>query len=315
MPASPETLSPIAVVERETGIAKDTLRVWERRYGFPDPVRGPTGDRLYPDTQIARLRLIKRLLDSGHRPGQLMKFDSPALEALAAVPQESAVESVAAPDLNAIVDRVRRHDVSGLRQLLSQLISRQGLQRFVADTLPALNEVVGEAWSRGDLEVFEEHLYTEQMQAQLRQAIAALPPASEHPRVLLTSVPEEQHALGLLMLEALYTLENAYCVSLGTQTPLAEIAAAVRAHRIDVVALSFSAAFPHRQIAPLLADLRRRLPADTELLAGGGGLRRAEAPEGVHCAHTLTGALDYLVAWRDRHPELLRGPLRQTTAA
>jgi DNA-binding transcriptional MerR regulator len=29
----------IGVIERDTGIGRDTLRVWERRYGFPDPVR------------------------------------------------------------------------------------------------------------------------------------------------------------------------------------------------------------------------------------------------------------------------------------
>jgi hypothetical protein len=30
-----KTLMNIAAVERETGLGKDTLRVWERRYGFP----------------------------------------------------------------------------------------------------------------------------------------------------------------------------------------------------------------------------------------------------------------------------------------
>jgi hypothetical protein len=294
-----ESLTPIAVVERETGIAKDTLRVWERRYGFPRPVRGPAGDRLYPETQVARLRLIKRLLDSGHRPGKVMQADPATLEALVADPTPAAADpAVGAADLGGVVERVRRHDVLGVRQQLSHLISRQGLQRFVLDTLPQLNEQVGEAWSRGELEVFEEHLYTEHMQVQLRQAIAGLPPADGHPRVLLTSVPEEQHALGLLMLEALFTLENATCVSLGTQTPLADIAAAVRAHRIEVVALSFSAAFPFRQIAPLLADLRRRLPPEVELWAGGGGVRRAEAPEGTSFAQSLPDAIGMLQAWR-----------------
>ncbi|MGE0106807.1 MAG: MerR family DNA-binding transcriptional regulator, partial [Thiomonas sp.] len=38
----------IAAVERDTGIGKDTLRVWERRYGFPQPHRDASGDRLYP---------------------------------------------------------------------------------------------------------------------------------------------------------------------------------------------------------------------------------------------------------------------------
>ena len=59
----------IASVEKETGLSKDTLRMWERRYGFPAPGRDPAGDRLYPAGQVERLRLIKRLIDQGHRPG------------------------------------------------------------------------------------------------------------------------------------------------------------------------------------------------------------------------------------------------------
>lgn len=34
------TLLSIAAVERDTGLTKDTLRVWERRYGFPTPRAG-----------------------------------------------------------------------------------------------------------------------------------------------------------------------------------------------------------------------------------------------------------------------------------
>ncbi|RYD60733.1 MAG: MerR family transcriptional regulator, partial [Verrucomicrobiaceae bacterium] len=52
----------IAAVERDTGISKETLRVWERRYGFPAPERDASGERLYPSEQVQRLRLVKRLL-------------------------------------------------------------------------------------------------------------------------------------------------------------------------------------------------------------------------------------------------------------
>ena len=35
----------IAAVERDTGLSKDVLRVWERRYGFPAPTRDDNGER------------------------------------------------------------------------------------------------------------------------------------------------------------------------------------------------------------------------------------------------------------------------------
>jgi hypothetical protein len=63
----PITMS-ISAVERDTGLSKDTLRIWERRYGFPMPDRDNLGERSYPFEQVERLRTIKRLLDAGHRP-------------------------------------------------------------------------------------------------------------------------------------------------------------------------------------------------------------------------------------------------------
>ena len=62
MPPEIAALS-IAAVERETGLAKDTLRVWEKRYGFPAPLRDAAGDRLYPSAQVVQLKLIRRLSD------------------------------------------------------------------------------------------------------------------------------------------------------------------------------------------------------------------------------------------------------------
>ena len=59
---------PISAVERETGLSKDTLRMWERRYGFPAPGRDAQGERVYPAEQVARLRQLRRLIHAGHRP-------------------------------------------------------------------------------------------------------------------------------------------------------------------------------------------------------------------------------------------------------
>ena len=36
----------ITAVERETGLSKDVLRMWERRYGYPKPDRDANGERL-----------------------------------------------------------------------------------------------------------------------------------------------------------------------------------------------------------------------------------------------------------------------------
>lgn len=55
----------IGAVSRMTGIAPDTLRIWERRYDIVTPERTPAGGRLYSQEQISRLALVKNLVDAG----------------------------------------------------------------------------------------------------------------------------------------------------------------------------------------------------------------------------------------------------------
>ena len=73
---------PISVVERETGIPKDLLRMWERRYGFPEPARDAQGDRVYPREQVDKLRAVRRLMDQGFRPGKIIHLEAEELARL-----------------------------------------------------------------------------------------------------------------------------------------------------------------------------------------------------------------------------------------
>ncbi|WKB55827.1 MerR family transcriptional regulator [Eleftheria terrae] len=287
----------IAAVERDVGLSKDVLRVWERRYGFPAPARDANGERLYPADQVDRLRRIKRLMDQGHRPGRLLTLPPEELDALTSAGTPAAQDD-GGDGLAALVGLVRRHEKDAFLQALQQRLAREGLQRFVQDTVAPLAGRIGADWEEGRLQVFEEHLFTELTGRVLQQAIASVP-GGRAPRVLLTTVPNEQHAMGLLMVEAVLALEGATCISLGTQMPLLEIARAADAHRVDLVALSFSAAFPARQVAGLLHQLRALLPAQVGLWAGGRGVSRATGAEGIRVLHTLDEAVAAVAAWRE----------------
>jgi DNA-binding transcriptional MerR regulator/methylmalonyl-CoA mutase cobalamin-binding subunit len=266
----------IAAVERDTRIGKDTLRVWERRYGFPVPLRDSNGERLYPLDQVERLRHIKRLLDAGWRPGRVVGLPLADLQTIgdlarasspAALPRDdSALEA----EPQALYTLLRAHDVIGLRRALMQSLLRRGLGHFVGEVVSPLLVEIGQAWSRGQLAIFEEHLCSEAIETVLRSAIASAPEAAADgtPRVLLTTFPDEQHGLALLMAEALFTVEGCACMNLGRQTPVPEMVLAARAHRAQVVALSFSSLSPTGTSLDHLADLRAQLPASVEIWAG-----------------------------------------------
>ena len=294
-----EILINISAVERDTGLTKDTLRMWERRYDFPKPLRDHNGERAYPSDQVEKLRLVKRLMDRGHRPGKIIGLSAAELERLGAEPSSEAAPR---QDIEIFVRLIKTHQLPELRRHLSQTMARQGLQSFVIDTVAPLSVAVGDAWMRGYLAVFEEHLYSELMQSILRNAIATIQPQGRSPRVLLTSFPGELHGLGLLMVEATLAVEGTACIPLGTETPAAEIAVAAQAHRADIVALSFSSAYSESKAADGLRELRAMLPESTLLWAGGAGVARSRRQiEGVKLVASLGQIVDLMKEWRARH--------------
>lgn len=269
----------IGAVERDTGLSKDTLRVWEKRYGFPQPERDKFGERVYSQAQVDKLRLLKRLIDRGHRPGKLVARSVDELLELA--------DPHARPDARPRVGEAAQpfamfdtQDIAEVKKQLRDMLARQGLSAFVLDTVALLHQQMSDAWMRGQLALYEERLYSEALHATLQSALAALPLSNRAPRILLGTFPNESRTLGLLMIECLLAQEGATCISLGAQTPVVDMMLAARAQDADVVALYFSAAYPINQALEGLGALRQQLPESTRIWMGSANpaiLRRASA--------------------------------------
>ena len=276
----------IADVERDTGLSKDTLRVWERRYGFPMPARDALGERQYDNDQLIRLRHIRRLIDAGHRPGRVVALPLDGLVELNTQRQPERIQPATNPAELAEVTAsreetglatehwmrmLRRQDAHGLRQALAQMQLERGLARLITECVAPMNVLVGQAWLEGRLAVYEEHLYTEIVQSVMRQALGQLAQARSPrpPRILLTTLPGEVHGLGLLMAECFMVMEGCHTVPLGVQTPLPDIVAATSTSGADIVALGFTAAQNPRDVRAALDQLRERLPPRVEIWAGG----------------------------------------------
>ena len=294
----------IAEAERETGLAKDTLRVWERRYGFPTPERDAQGERCYDDAQVQRLRWIKRLLDQGHRPGQVVALPLRQLRALSDArpePKRGPGTSPPAPLDPRWMQALQSHDLDALRRGLHLHTLQHGLLSTVEDVIAPLATDVGEAWAQGSLSVYQEHLFTAAVQASLRDAMAGMATAGvDTPRVLLTTLPGETHTLGLLMAESVLALQGCERLPLGASTPVTEIVLAAERLRAHVVAIGVSA-----QAAPLplrrdLQLLRERLPPAVALWVGGpvrSALGRRAGP-GITPVPRVGDLVGLVAAWR-----------------
>lgn len=297
----------IAAVERDTRISKDTLRVWERRYGFPQPLRDTNGERLYPAEQVERLRHIKRLMDMGYRPGRIVGMGLAELLAMDIVATPDSLPRTEEglrrrQELEHLLALLLSHDVQALRRTLGQALLRRGVGAFIKDIAVPLLVDVGEAWSRGQVAVFEEHVCSQALETVLRSSLSMHPELKDEPRprVLLVTFPFEAHGLALLMAEALFSVEGCLCMNLGTQTPLSDMTLAAKAHRADIVALSFSAAVSPHQWVEALNDLRAALPPNVEIWAGTTAAMSVQrrVGEGVLLLNRLDAIGPEVARWR-----------------
>lgn len=297
-----ESCMHIAEVERDTGIGKDTLRVWERRYGFPKPLRDDDGERIYPADQIERLRIVRRLIDKGMRPGKVVGLDTGELQQL--------LDSHAAQDIDpehyafcsSLLKLIRLHRGQELRESLNRILVKEGLQSFITQTVVPMNSIVGNAWLQGELSIPEEHLYTEQVQNVIRHAIQLQTAGAHPPRILLTTFPDEEHGLGLLMVEAMCTAEGAQCISLGPRIPLADIAQYAQNAHADVIAVSFSGAYPKRDVLKDLTQFRALLPENLTIWVGGAGIgQRRINLRNVVAHNNIERVPELVTAWRHTH--------------
>lgn len=271
----------ISAVERDTGIGRDTLRIWERRYGYPSPVRGHKGERRYPLSQVQRLQLIRRLLDQGLRPGKIVPLSEPDLFQLEAelctLPRMTNEENILA-----LISLLKEHHATGIEARLQNALSKQGLRRFVQDTIAPLVKAVGEFWSRGELDIYEEHFMSQLLIRLLNAEISRLEIASPPYSVLLGTLPGERHGIGLLMASAILASENVASINLGVEVPLDQLVRATEKFKPDVVGLTFSAAYHYGAVRSNLLELRERLPETTKIWAGGESmLRIRKLPLGI----------------------------------
>ncbi len=276
----------IRVVSNRTGIAADTLRMWERRYGFPRPARRSGGSRVYSEDDVARLHLIARAVNAGFRPSEVVSLPSADLTRLvdasaadspsrgngyAAGLTGGAPQVGVAPSVDAVIEALRADDIANVRSLLRTAAVSLGPRAFVTELAHPLAVRVGDLWADGIIEVRHEHVASACLTSQLHLLLGALEDGERSPSVLLATLPGEPHLLGLDMVAVYLAANLAAPHVLGADTPPAQIVSAAVAFDVDAVGISISPAAERRAAARAVKLLAETLPPGTELWLGGAG--------------------------------------------
>ena len=273
----------IGALSRATNIPVETLRTWERRYGAPQPERKPSGHRLYPAASVEQLRRVSRLLNHGHRPGEIVRLSVRELDLMLALSgpardlgPASMEPASLPPGLDDMIRAAVNLDPESLMREFRNHWARLGPLRFLEECAGAFMTEVGSAWRNGALDIRHEHFASACLSDFLREVREPYDHRAQGPRIAAATLPGDAHDGGLLMACVLMAVRDWRVVYLGANTPVDQIVAAVRGGAAEVVAISVSAAVSRPRAAKALAMLRETLPHRTPLWAGGAG-----APPGV----------------------------------
>ena len=266
----------IGGLSRATGVPIETLRTWELRYGFPTSVRKPSGHRQFAVAHVERIRRIAGALERGLRAGEVVPATDAVLEALLdTVPVKPVSRGQALPfDEKGFVEVVRKFDADRLMRSLHSELSQQDPLAYLETRIVPCLEVIGAAWEKGDIDISHEHFASERISDVLRGARLRFEETATGPLVVLATLPGEPHGLGIQMAALVLSARGLRVLSLGTEVPIAEIAAL--AGRTEASAVGVSVSVSSSKMAPTaLASLRSELSRKIELVVGGGGAPKA----------------------------------------
>lgn len=282
-----EPIYNIGGVARMTDIPAATLRIWERRYNFPETTRTAGKHRLYSEKEVQRLRWVKARIDDGMQVRQAVR----ALRALEAeegaigeAPKPVSAEQESLPNVHIsalrkrMLDALLAHDTRQADQIFNEAFALYTPESLMTDLIGPTLRDIGLGWEKGEVDIATEHLATHYLRQHLLAWMRTGPPPYSIPPIVLACAPGEWHEGSLLMFGVLLRRRRWPIAYLGQSIPLSEVAKFVQETQPSAVVLAAITEEP----ALALADWPTWLPeADRmgEPIVGYGGPIFNERPE------------------------------------
>jgi len=260
-------------VAKLTGLSKDVIRVWERRFGILKPTRGANRYRNYSDEDVALLRFLKEQLDAGGSIGELAKLGREELlgRARASAPRASFVDNTFSRLLRELLSTLNPFDRVIFEKRLNGAVAVVPFEEALHGILLPLQEQVGQLWHEGHIDVAIEHYVTKHIQQKIFSAMNQLPVAEFGAKVIVACPPGEEHDIAALTVAYRCRVRGCRVYYLGANVPVASLANLCGKVEPDLTIISFPLALSDDKVTELVQALADEVSPVSNLAVGGHG--------------------------------------------
>lgn len=260
-------------VAKLTGLSRDVIRVWERRFGLIKPTRGTNRYRNYSDDDVALLRYLKDYLDAGASIGDLAKIGRDELvnRMRAAMPRAAIIDNTFDRLLRELLSALNPLDRTIFEKRLNGAVAVVPFEEALHGILLPLQEQVGQLWHSGRINIATEHYVTNQIRQKMYAAMNQLPVAEFGAKVVIACPPGEEHDVAALAVAYRCRARGCRVYYLGANVPIPSLGKLCREVEPDLTVLSFPSTLPENTVIEVIEALAHDVRTASTVIAGGNG--------------------------------------------
>lgn len=243
----------LKVVLKETGLAADTLRAWERRYGLPMPQRSAGGHRLYSQRDIETIKWLMKRQEEGLSISravdmwneQIGSGTDPLADSISSTPAfvSGVPMPYQSPDATLVslragwIEACMNFSESTSEQVLNQAFSMFPVESVCIEVLQKGMTEIGDMWYQNRASVQQEHFASALAIRKLDALLNASPVPTRDQTVLVGCPAEEWHTFTPLLLSLLLRRRGLNVLYLGANVPVSQLSETVKNSRVNLVVL------------------------------------------------------------------------------
>ena len=260
-------------VAQMTGLSKEVIRVWERRFGLLQPTRGTNRYRNYSDEDVALLKYLKQQLDAGGSIGDLSKLGREELlsRARASPAQVPSLDHTFSRLLRELLSSLDPFDRVTFEKRLNGSVAVVPFEEALHGIFLPLQEQVGNLWHEGQVNVAVEHYVTNQIQQKIYSAMNQLPVAEFGAKVVVACPPGEEHEIAALAVAYRCRVRGCRVYYLGGNVPVSSLAGFCSKIDSNLTIISFPVPLSEENALELVEALAREVRPVSDLSVGGHG--------------------------------------------